>query len=481
MPRALVVSMHRPRLHLVSVALCMVVALTGCSDDTGGGDRGFDDDVGSQDTSAVDAPARDGAGDAAVEAGANHQPGRDAGDVPAADSRAPDGGDSASGPSNDWSDVSAEEFYARYLAVSTCGYLMWCDNFDMGTNRLYQEWCHPDALDEVLSDELPHAVGGARVDFDQQAAQRCLEALDEVSSCEELAAADRDDCEGVLSPRQGDGDDCIDHVECTQGLFCLKGDSCPGQCTPRRPDGGECSGNAHCQEGLFCSGDTGECADASRAKGEACDSHLECASGLTCCTSQDACSDAEQGTCVDRRGQGEACGRLSGSRAMQCERGLHCIDGTCGPGGDVGDSCHSNKPCEVGKRCHEGSCYDLVLPGEGCQTDGNCPHTYDCAEGICEPWPLAGESCEEAESCYTGVCNLIDMQCTWLPTQAECHPRQRPQCYSGYCKPDSEDEPFGSGTCARRANESLDTPCHVDFQCGNLQVCSNGTCSYACR
>ncbi len=85
-------------------------------------------------------------------------------------------------------------------------------------------------------------------------------------------------------------------------------------------------------------------------------------------------------------GDGEPC-----SGDGNCEPGLACNFGECGPPVQEGEECSSQSACESDLWCVDGVCVELGGPGQlciDCETEWGaceCDQGLRCIDGICEP------------------------------------------------------------------------------------------------
>jgi hypothetical protein len=97
------------------------------------------------------------------------------------------------------------------------------------------------------------AIEAGRVVYEGTALDRCLGDYSD-QSCDALRALTGFECEGLIVPQQGEGDDCGLSAECSDG-YCDGSSNATnpvGHCVPLKDDGAECSANAECVS-KFCS------------------------------------------------------------------------------------------------------------------------------------------------------------------------------------------------------------------------------------
>lgn len=82
------------------------------------------------------------------------------------------------------------------------------------------------------------------------------------------------------------------------------------------------------------------------------------------------------------------------SPAVTCDRGFHCLGGSCVPGSDVagglGASCSTNEDCATGSCGDDGVDSLCTAP---CEAGGSCPSGFTCASPANVCWPAEGGGC----------------------------------------------------------------------------------------
>lgn len=261
--------------------------------------------------------------------------------------------------------------------------------------------------------DLDAAIDNGTVEYDEAAAQACLDSIRE-ASCSgflEEGFADEDACDRVFVGTIDDGNVCWIDEQCISGL-CSATDCtmacCQGTCIAPPPEaaiGQDCASGQDCVSGAYCDFENGLCA-AYRTQGAACPGGYECASGLDCiaavcqlspgegeacpdyqCAAPFAC-DIDSVTCQRLRGEGEACN----PDASICALGLSCNPGsnTCALPGGVGS------PCDFG------------FLGFGCSGDAYCDYDFELGEGTCQPLVANGGACSDDYPCQSGYCGPGD-------------------------------------------------------------------------
>ncbi len=282
---------------------------------------------------------------------------------------------------------------------------------------------------------IQDAVEEERVSYDQEAAQRCIDAISD-ADCTEIDLRYIDDCGDVFTGTVQRGEECILDDECIGESFCRFDDSCPGTCSDLLSAGESCLDDKHCDPGLVCSEATARCVEPSsvgepcgmgepqcalpyiclgededagepgvcvaaeqalsREEGEACvfigEDPALCQEGLACRVEDINLTDGVVSVCRAMVAAGEECGLALPS---MCESGHYCdgidieageFSGTCMPLPGSGDSCAEDlfTPCQVGLICLDGTCTERKNNGQSCNVDTECL-SDNCADGGCAP------------------------------------------------------------------------------------------------
>lgn len=320
---------------------------------------------------------------------------------------------------------------------------------------------------------LKKAVESGRQSFDQQAAEACIEMMEEevtdATPCEQFydtgetqmysfnSRYDDSPCERVLRPEVGEDGKCLMRSDCKPGLHCDEealADQCGGRCVPLGGEGDACDLSAlECEPGLDCI--DGQCqsdesSDDSKSVGETCESTSECQGDLNC---KEETGDGMR--CREPVGPGQTC------EFGDCESGYACVRDPSNPEGDTriclergsrsaGESCTEPGVCESGLVCHENTCREVERPGEGESCEGGLEY---CQLGlVCRPTAGgSGRTCEPYadvdEPCVDGAC--------------------KPELY---CRNDDE----GEGVCKPTKGEGASCEpgaCQDDFYCV-AEVCT---------
>jgi hypothetical protein len=189
-------------------------------------------------------------------------------------------------------------------------------------------------------------------------------------------------CTGICQPlptvHQGcSTDGCADGASCSQYNGPRSGMSCVAQL----PEGGVCGefAGAICPEDDFCSFDegsnSGHCVPLSALPGlpaGACcnDYDSRCVDGWVCM----------KGVCGQHTPTGGACA-VDAYGASTCFDLEFCVDGTCIPGGRIGDPCDDKRACVIGY-CNAGQCVPKPLRGESCSITAPCSGLDYCEQAI---------------------------------------------------------------------------------------------------
>ena len=278
------------------------------------------------------------------------------------------------------------------------------------------------------------------------------------------------------------------------------------------------------------------------AAGQACDLAAQCQSGA-CTTTYSYVHDQGCGICVDVKKAGEACSATTmcdyGSTCTDgvcvgwgnavgeaceapkgesnCQRHLHCPNGTCVPRLHVGDSCGDTfdqwEACPRGSVCHASTCQlvveghagdacdDIVVgcgmemfcaeghcrkpvanvgPGGACTGD-ICAPGLRCRDSVCAAPPQAGDSCYDDIQCAPGlICPTILVQaprCS-APRQEDEACESTDACDNGlFCDGAIPKTPLchRKGASGEACSEGI--PCWAPLTCRE-GVCSDlGVCS----
>ena len=184
-------------------------------------------------------------------------------------------------------------------------------------------------------------------------------------------------------------------------------------------------------------------------EGAACVDARQCLSGVCSMETTDRC-----GTCRAVSHRGGAC-----AAATDCELGLGCVGGLCGPLGDLGAGCRGSEECFVDLVCVGGACSTRADVGEPCDPAiQNCAAERHCNDDtmLCELVTTSdgGEACGVTAdgglaSCTAFyACDIVDdlagtgtcvpvvaegMQCTFDdgPFGPQCEYPAR--CVEGFC------------------------------------------------
>ncbi|WP_164015272.1 hypothetical protein [Pyxidicoccus trucidator] len=307
------------------------------------------------------------------------------------------------------------------------------------------------------------ALESGRLSFDEEAAERCLDAIRDrdcrlpaLSEAAMSRGIEYDPSCQVLRAQRTEGA-CLAHAECGESGFCryTEASGCQGTCTPRHGEGGPGEWPEHCAPGLVPGAD-GTCQRA-RGEGETCHEVGEdasrdppCAAGLWCDRGSNTCrptgaeGDAcafeqdrpcgasficEAGRCERRPPEGRACTAPAAQSALQahrCQRDLFCDadaeqPGTCRERREEGAACRNFSECATDLYCAGaepesgtwGRCQKRPGAGEACELYfgtgpiTNCLAGHHCSPETnrCVPWVREGERCGPEARCEQGVCS----------------------------------------------------------------------------
>jgi len=192
-----------------------------------------------------------------------------------------------------------------------------------------------------------------------------------------IAALREGECIAALVCNRGgtlsDGETCETAAQCASG-HCRPAETC-GVCAPAAAVGDSCSANVICGHfDLVCDVATSKCV-AKTPIGGACDDFGDCGVDASC----------RDGTCVNRAGEGEACGGEK-SGPPDCAQELACVRGTCAKMVAValGEACDGARLCRGAARCVSGKCVAKTPLGGACTNSYECAWWAQCREGACE-------------------------------------------------------------------------------------------------
>ncbi|MFW5967698.1 MAG: hypothetical protein ACOCV2_09285 [Persicimonas sp.] len=270
-----------------------------------------------------------------------------------------------------------------------------------------------DGLFAGTFDEEITAVDEGRTTYSSQAAEECLEDIDEsIDQCIsfEKISLTHGACSGVFEGEKEEDEACIVSGECDSGVCEPSSDPdvCYGNCTApgTAGEGESCApGDCDLDEELSCSGPegSGECvAPESVSDGDSCLTSSQCEEGTLCV--ENVCTEVSE-----PGGEDDTC-TLTQTSVEACEGGLTCqdlaansetgeLEGVCASPLEEGDSCMEGIECQPGLFCDGGSI-----------TEGR--------EGECAPVTEIGETCEGESSreCGTfGECVDVDGEMTCRP------------------------------------------------------------------
>jgi hypothetical protein len=247
-------------------------------------------------------------------------------------------------------------------------------------------------------------------------------------------------------------------------------------------EGGVCSsdgGGLECAQDLVCRTDpqlgvNGRCVRLG-AVGDACTNDTHCREKLYC--------SLVDGTCQERRKQGEACAYSDrddptpdpSTLIVKCDSHLSCdpITEICVEHCQRGAACDQDSDCDQEQElyCVAERCDRRRAEGLPCQQDTDCQETLRCEQDladitrkVCTPKLADGDPCGSSLDCTSGFCHPLEHTCAARKGANErCETGQDQQCAAGRCERES-------------------VTCQTDEQCpiSGLCVLSQGMCSYYC-
>lgn len=329
------------------------------------------------------------------------------------------------------------------------------------------ERCHPASRDALLDAWTPHLD----VTVDRARARRCLEVFE--SGCDLFAVG----CTRPVIVGRGERDaPCANSslgTTCASGLFCDP--LACSTCQPRRAIGESCGGSGQCEEGARC-GDVREattvmvCVPSAR-RGDPCPEPTRCVSGLD--EPPVSCRDGFCRTALSIP-LGGACDGFD-----RCDDEGVCVEGTCVPPADVGESCVSIA-CAESAVCVEGTCREPERRDESrCSNSTHCPpQSPHCVDGRCGMDP-AGTPCQDDGPCGEGFfCDLSLRECAQIvPVGGECSNRRLLCARGARCE---------DGTCRAIASpgsacDGDETVCPWGFECAEGRCVALPIEGEACR
>jgi hypothetical protein len=258
----------------------------------------------------------------------------------------------------------------------------------------------------------------SKISFDSGAAQGCLDALKAaLGGCSTtLDYANMmlvDACKSVFTGKSPAGSPCPNFIECAPGSQCsiqFGGTHCTSMCEALGPIGSTCN-TSNCATGGFCDNTKKMCVpqlDAGATCGQF-PSH-QCKGDLVCVSSA---TGSTNGTCGPAGGVGATCHFTN----PDCVVGLTCdtmvMPPVCAARKQQGQPCSSSDQCDprflcVGISMGAGTCQTPIPKGGTCPGDG-CLAPHQCVGGVCTPPPSIGDTCDK--SCLTGYCDTVSHTC----------------------------------------------------------------------
>lgn len=310
---------------------------------------------------------------------------------------------------------------------------------------------------------LGEAVARGEVDFDPDAAARCISTVRNDERCVGDWFTDAA-CDAAFRGRLADGMPCVVSGSCGPESYCRTDTFCAGRCTARAEQGmlclpgesavacadgltcpldrcvaprsldADCPWPTACEGGLVCDGTCRAPTNALPGPGEPCAPDAayltplgfpsdaafypwtrRCAAGLRCVRGDD------DDVCMQALAEGEGC-----DMTTLCMRGLRCIGWqTCVRRADLDAPCEHDGDCGIGL-CHAGRCALRAAAGTTCADDDACGPYMTCVQGTCAsefglacgrssgelPAPCAADDdCNPSDAmdaaCEGGVCTYM--------------------------------------------------------------------------
>jgi hypothetical protein len=283
----------------------------------------------------------------------------------------------------------AFEDYPDAVRDATCDYLVRChaaSNLD-DCRASYDRTA-------IETPSLSAAIDADKVSYDEDAAQRCIDAYGALSCDETLLPDDAlAECDDVLTGRLHKGEVCAFDAECVSD-HCTSSSCSDACCSGTCADpivypgiGDPCT--SLCEDGAYCGADS--TCHALLPVGASCDMVSLCGRALYCA----GLSGTGSGVCTPLPHEAEAC---EGSCA---ELGTIC-NGTCVAAGLAGDPCELAYDCSELYTCTGGVCGDYPSLGMACTTE--CSGASFCDDGTCVEQQANGADCLYGEACKTHYC-----------------------------------------------------------------------------
>jgi hypothetical protein len=342
---------------------------------------------------------------------------------------------------------SSYDDFRDQLASRYCDYLVRCGV--LGASETGQCPAPPELGTATTTNlDIDAALADNTIAFHGGRAQRCLDELKSLPCNFEQANADLFRyCHAIVEPKLGDGESCVDDVQCLNGACSQQPIGCGGSCVTYAPTGGSCLNTAenastecdptvhYCDEmtstckllvqsGGKCSDDT-QCAFSLACVGGKCITSPRLVVGQTCGTGLPPCADglvctAKQ-VCAARIGSGGVCDSVD-----ECKDGLACVNGACAAWSDIGRACAVDTTgfgsgCPADQTCTNSVCAAIGAPvagpGRTCSTSVACAAGLWCNNGACTYQKGLGGSCSGDSECATGFsCDTTTTQKCIIPT-----------------------------------------------------------------
>ena len=188
-----------------------------------------------------------------------------------------------------------------------------------------------------------------------------------------------------------------------------------------------CTSDSECDEGLICNMDTNQC-----APDNSVDPDLPCFSSSNCATGRYCIKASITGTGSNECGIPANCNDIvDTSKDIACGEGSECLENGCSEVESTDDTCTIDTDCKRGEVCgRSGVCV------AGCLSAADCPPMFSC--------DLSTNMCVQVMGCMSG---------------ADCDEGEACDRETGRCIPG----------------------CRDSFDCGNEEVCIQGSCLMVTR
>lgn len=282
---------------------------------------------------------------------------------------------------------------------------------------------------------------------------------------------------------------CDSDVECADGFYC----STNGSCLPQKLQGQACNLTTDCKTGDCRQCVTGNCVD-----GVCCNS--PCTGPCeTCSATPGICTPRSAGSLGEPSCAPFFCNGISASCDDSCETDAqcapehHCLEGTCHPKKEIGESCANDRQCGTVAFCEDltSTCVEKSALGEGCTIGRACLSGF-CVDGVC---------CDQACGGQCEACDVGTAKGKCSPVVGAPH-GDRPACAAGsgdsgdaLCETRSCDGSKSTASCVgyvgaeigcrdrscEAGEETFSATCNGQGQCGPSGATKTRSCEpYAC-